>query len=132
MERISLIDVIIKKDSLEMIELMLKNNGKIAVGLDEDLFVFQGIIGLDLDSCGTVDEAFVFIDDGETAFTGTQAGFLYGIGDDSGIDEGILTLFVSFLVLDNDGRHLLGHADLNGADADRRTQILFFGNFRDR
>ncbi len=132
MERVVSIDMIIEKDSFEMIKLMLKNNGKIAVSLDENIFVFQGVIGLDLDSGGTVDETLVVLDDGETAFARSQAGFLYRIGDDAGVDKGIFALFISILVLDDDGCHLFGHADLNGADSDCRAQILLFGNFRDR
>lgn len=71
MIRVFGVDVIIEEDTLEMIELMLKNDGKITVGFDDDLFVFQCIIGLDLDSGGAVDESFVFFDDGKTSLAGT-------------------------------------------------------------
>ena len=70
------VDVVIKQGAKEMVDLMLQADGRIAGCPDADVFPAQQVIAFYRDARMTVDEAFVFLQDGQAALALCEIGVL--------------------------------------------------------
>ena len=105
------VDVVIKQGAKEMVDLMLQADGRITGCRDARM---------------TVDEAFVFLQDGQAALALCEIGVLHAFGDDLRVGQGELIAAIFRRYADRD--QLFGDPQLNGGDADGRTQPFSFGD----
>ena len=84
------VDVVIKQGAKEMVDLMLQADGRIAGCPDADVFPAQQVIAFYRDARMTVDEPFVFLQDGQAALALCEIGVLHAFGDDLRVGQGEL------------------------------------------
>ena len=109
-----------------MVDLMLQADGRIAGCPDADVFPAQQVVAFYRDARMTVDEPFVFLQDGQAALALCEIGVLHAFGDDLRVGQGKLIAAIFRRYADRD--QLFGDPQLNGGDADGRTQPFSFGD----
>ena len=119
LEGILLVDSIVEEDSVEMVNLVLEDDGVIASGGDLHIGADFGVIGLDDDLEVAVDAAGVLGIDAKAAFSCGEVGLADGVDDDLRVDELILDERISLISSRvGDDEHPLVNADLRSGESD--------------
>lgn len=111
-----------------MVDFVLQHDSVEPICLDGDFSSPESLIGLDGHLIVPIDVAFMLIVHGEATLTGFEIAFLYGIGDDFGIDELIGREKASLeVVAVVDDEHSLVDADLGRGQSHSLANRWVFG-----
>ena len=85
-EWVLLVDAVIEKNAIQMVDFVLQNNCVITEGNDLNIFAFQSVIGFDGDFVRSIGVARMFAIDAKAAFSIDEIALSDGLGDDDWVN----------------------------------------------